>query len=206
MAPRGVWYDAIMSQALRKRGATLDDFLALPEDARVELVSGSIVERELTGPRHGRALLRLGSSITQRFDRKPGGRFPGGWWFVSDVAIQFDEDVLRPDLAGWRRESLPEFPTQRPVTVRPDWVCEVLSPSNARMDRVVKLRAYHLARVPHYWLIDPEEQSLTVFRYGPGGSVVALVATADESVAAEPFEAVRFPVSNLFTDEPVDED
>jgi Uma2 family endonuclease len=188
-----------------KKSATLADYLLLPEHSRAELIRGALVERELTGPKHGRALLRLGATVTSRFDRKPGGRHPGGWWIVSDVAVQFDDEVLRPDLAGWRRDRCAAFPTQRPVTLRPDWVCEVLSPSNARTDRVEKLRTYHRAEVPHYWLVDPEEQSLTVFRFGPGGYVVVLTATAEEVVAAEPFEAMRFPVANLFADEPVDE-
>jgi Uma2 family endonuclease len=59
--------------------------------------------------------------------------------------------------------------------------------------------------VPHYWLVDPEEQTLTVFRYGPGGYVVVLTATAEEIVAAEPFDAIRFPVANLFVDEPTED-
>lgn len=194
-----------VSRAALKKPATLADYLAQPEDLRVELIQGALVERELTGPKHGRALLRLGSSVTARFDRKPGGKFPGGWWIVSDVAVQFGEEVLRPDLAGWRREQHASFPTERPVVLRPDWVCEVLSPSNARTDRVEKLRTYHHAMVPHYWLVDPEEQTLTVFRYGDGGYVVVLTATAEEVVAAEPFDAMQFPVANLFADEPTED-
>jgi Uma2 family endonuclease len=189
-----------------KKTATVQDYLAEPESSRVELLRGALVEREATGPRHGRALLRLGASVTQRFDRKPGGRFPGGWWTVSDVAVRFDDEVLRPDLAGWRRERHPVFPLERPVVARPDWVCEVLSPSNARTDRVLKLRTYHQHEVLHYWLVDPEEQTLTVFRYGPGGYVVVLTATAEEQVNAEPFESLRFSVGNLFSDEPSDDD
>lgn len=194
-----------MSGAALKTPATLTDYLALPEHSRAELIGGVLVDREFTGPRHGRALLRLGASVTSRFDRKPGGRLPGGWWIVSDVAVLFDPEVLRPDLAGWLREQCPTFPTARPVRLRPDWVCEILSPSNARTDRVEKLRTYHRAEVPHYWLVDPDEQSLTVLRWSSGGYVVALTATADETVTAEPFDALRLPIANLFADEPTDE-
>lgn len=194
-----------VSGAPLSRQATLADYLALPEHSRAELLRGALVERETTGPKHGRALLRLGASVTAHFDRKPGGKFPGGWWIVSDVAVRFDDEVLRPDLAGWRRERVEGFPLDRPVTIVPDWVCEIVSPSNARTDRVLKLRTYHAAQVPHYWLVDPEEQTLTVFRYGPGGYVVALTATVDEVVAAEPFDAVRLPVATLFLDEPAEE-
>ncbi len=194
-----------VSHVAVKSVATLADYLAAPEEARVELINGALIERELTGPKHGRAVLRLGASVTTRFDRKPGGKHPGGWWIVSDVAVQFGEDVLRPDLPGWRRDRCPAFPTERPVVLRPDWVCEILSPSNARMDRVQKLRIYHREEVPHYWLVDPEEQTLTVFRYGAGGYMVVLTATADEVVSAEPFESMTLPVGNLFVDEPSEE-
>jgi Uma2 family endonuclease len=137
-----------VSGAPLKAQATLADYQELPEHSRVELLRGALVEREVTGPKHGRALLRLGASVTSRFDRKPGGKFPGGWWIVSDVAVQFEGEVLRPDLAGWRRDLVEAFPLDRPVTIRPDWVCEIVSPSNARTDRVLKLRSYHAAQVP----------------------------------------------------------
>lgn len=189
-----------------KAAATRSDWLALPPGARVELIRQVLVERDLEGPRHGRVMARLGSAVTRRFDRKAGGRLPGGWWIVLDVAVQFQSEIYLPDLAGWRRERCPTFPAERPVLMRPDWVCEVLSPSNARTDRVEKLRTYHACQVPHYWLIDPEEQTLTVLRYGPGGYVVALTASAEEVVRAEPFGEIEFPLGNLFADEPLDEE
>jgi Uma2 family endonuclease len=179
--------------------------MALPGDSRAELIRGALIDRELTGPRHGRAMLRLGNAVA-RFDRKPGGRWPGGWWIVTEVAVQFDEEVYVPDLAGWRRERCPDFPSVRPVAIRPDWVCEILSPSNARTDRVEKLRTYHRCEIPHYSLIDPEEQTLTVLRYSASGYVVAMTASADEVVRAEPFAEMDFPLRNLFADEPVDEE
>lgn len=195
-----------MSTAPARKPATLADYLALPTHSRAELISGVLHERDATGPRHGRAMLRLGASVGRRFDRRPGGRHPGGWWIVTDVAVQFGDDVLRPDLAGWRRDRCATFPDQRPVTIRPDWVCEIVSPSNARTDRVEKLRLYHRAGVPHYWLIDPDEQTLTVFRHADAGYVVALTALVGETVTPEPFEAMQLPVANLFADEPLDDD
>ena len=194
-----------MTGAALKAPATLADWMALPAGSRAELIRGALIDRELTGPRHGRAMFRLGNAVA-RFDRKPGGRWPGGWWIVTEVAVQFDDEVYVPDLAGWRRERCPDFPSVRPVAIRPDWVCEILSPSNARTDRVEKLRTYHRCEVPHYWLIDPEEQTLTVLRYSASGYVVAMTASADEVVKAEPFAEMEFPLRNLFADEPLDEE
>ena len=201
MGREALRYDDDMSRAALKAPATLADWLALPGDPRVELLRGALIDRELTGPRHGRVMARLGSAVTRRFDRKQGG-----WWILVDVAVQFEEEVYLPDLAGWKRERCPVFPSERPVATRPDWVCEILSPSNARTDRVEKLRTYHRCQVAHYWLIDPEEQTLTVLRYSPSGYVVALTASADEAVKAEPFAEMEFPLRNLFADEPLDDE
>lgn len=66
-------------------------------------------------------------------------------------------ELFRPDVAGWRRERCPDGIHGRPIVLRPHWICEVLSPSNANVDRVDKLQSYFQAGVPHYWLADPVE-------------------------------------------------
>jgi Uma2 family endonuclease len=89
------------------------------------------------------------------FDRRPGGGTPGGWWFGTEVDIYFDAlSTLRPDVAGWRRERVPEQPEDALVRVRPDWVSEILS-TNRRNDQITKKRVYHRHQVPHYWILDP---------------------------------------------------
>ena len=93
--------------------------------------------------------------------------------------------VLIPDLAGWRRERLPRLPDSRPVRVRPDWVCEIVSPTSARRDRVRKMNVYHAAGVPHYWLIDPQDETLTVYRWTAEGYLHVLGATREDRVRAE---------------------
>ncbi|MGV3625889.1 MAG: Uma2 family endonuclease [Archangium sp.] len=193
-----------MSSATKSTQATRAEFDRLPEHARVELIRGVLVPKEASSPQHGRALGALNGTLFDRFHRNPGGRQPGGWWLVTDVSVELGEEVFRPDLSGWRRERIPTFPTERPVKDRPDWVCEVLSPSNARTDRVEKLRTYHQHGIPHYWLVDPREETLTVFRYSPGGYVVALVAGREARVKAEPFDAITLQVGRFFGDEPDD--
>lgn len=79
--------------------------------------------------------------LAPRYGRRPGGRWPGGWWFATEVEIQFTErDLFRPDTSGWRRERLGALPGETPIVVLPDWVCEILSPSNTRHDLVKKFR------------------------------------------------------------------
>ena len=124
---------------------------------------------------------------------------PGGWWIGTEVEVELAPNhVYRPDIAGWRRDRVPERPTGTPIAIRPDWICEVLSPSNPGTDRVKKLNYYHQFHVPHYWIVDPMEASLSVFRWTADGYLLALAATREARVRAEPFDAVELPVATLF--------
>jgi Uma2 family endonuclease len=116
-----------------------------------------------------------------------------------DIALAPDQ-IYRPDLAGWRRERMPALPAESPVHLRPDWVCEVLSPSNASNDKVKKFRGYHRHEVPHYWILDPTTETLTVHRWTQPGYLTVLVAARGERIRAEPFEAVEFDLAELFGD------
>ena len=193
-----------MSSPRKQKGPfTLADWLAQPEERRFELIDGELIEKAAPSLRHGRAQGRVGAAIGSPFDRRPGGPHgPGGWWIATEVEIVLDGSGFRPDLAGWRRERLPELPAERPVEVRPDWLCEIVSESNRSVDTVKKLRRYHQAGVPHYWILDPSTRSLTVYRNGPDGYVAALVAEAGEVVRAEPFDAIEISVSELLGDDP----
>jgi Uma2 family endonuclease len=82
---------------------------------------------------------------------------------------------------------------------------EILSASNRRHDTVVKLRHYHQAGIPHYWIIDGDERTLTVHRHTPDGYLVALRADASARVRAEPFDAFELHVAVLLGDDPDDE-
>lgn len=182
-------------------GATLEDLLAIPEEERRhELIEGVIEPRGATSGRHGRAQRRL-SAYVDPFDLRPGGRAPGGWWFATEVDVYFDpKNTLRPDVAGWRRDRVPEQPEEELVRVRPDWVCEILS-TNRRNDLIRKKRVYHRHEVGHYWILDPDEGSLTVLRWTPDGYLEVLSGERGEVVHPEPFEAVPLKVGVLFGDE-----
>lgn len=179
---------------------TLEEWLAQPPGHRLELVDGSFIEKATPSVEHGVTQTRVGIQVGGPFMRRPGGGLPGGWWIASEVDVLLGADLFRPDVLGWRRERVPELPRDRPTTVRPDWICEILSESNAAHDRVVKLRSYHQAQVPHYWLLDPRERTLMVMRHTPGGYLSVLAATAEERVRPEPFESVEFLVAAFFDD------
>lgn len=189
-----------MSQAARKL-ATVDDLLALPDSGRFfELIDGVLEPRGAACGRHGLAHFRLGS-ILDPFDRRPSGSTPGGFWLAIGVNVQFGaESTLRPDLLGWRRDRVPQLPKDRVTEVRPDWVCEILS-TNRRNDLVAKKRIYHRHQVPHYWIIDPDEEMLTVYRWAPEGYLEILVGERGDTLRAEPFEAIEIRIGTLFGDD-----
>lgn len=186
--------------------ATLEDLLAIPEAERHhEVIDGELVEKGAATGEHGGTQADLVTSLNSRFGRRPGGRWPGGWWFATEVEIVFARgQIFRPDVIGWRRERAPQRPTGTPITLLPDWICEILS-TNRSNDLVKKKRVYHQCQIPRYWIIDPAEQTLAVHRWGPDGYIEVLAAQREEVVRAEPFDAVELSVGVLFGDDEPDE-
>jgi Uma2 family endonuclease len=185
--------------------ATIADWLAQPDDARRELIDGELIEKAAPTFEHGRAQGHTVGALGGPFDRRAGGPGgPGGWWLATEVDILLEGRGYRPDVAGWRRDRLQSPPKERPVTVRSDWLCEIVSESNRTVDTVTKLRRYHQAGVPHYWILDQVDRTLTVHRHTADGYLVALRAAADERVRAEPFDAIELHVGALLGDD-VDE-
>jgi len=183
--------------------ATVEDLLALPDDRAAEIIDGHLVEKAAPSILHGQAQGWLLGVLLPAFNRRSGGGVPGGWWLAPEVEVELASgQVYRPDVTGWRRERMPALPSERLVRLRPDWVCEVLSRNNAHHDLVTKFRTYHRLGVPHYWLVDPETQVLTVYRWQEAGYLAVLTAARGETVRAEPFDAIAWNVGVLFGDEP----
>jgi Uma2 family endonuclease len=185
---------------------TFADLAMLGDEVRAEIIAGSIVEKASPTMEHGSAQTALGGYLHRRFNRKPGGRWPGGWWIGTEVDVEYEpHELYRHDIVGWRRDRVVERPTGRPIGVRPDWVCEILSPSNEKRDLVDKMQTLHRASVGHYWILNPEEKVLVVHRHHVDGYLVTLTASSGDAVHAEPFEDVEIRVGVLFGDEDDDE-
>ena len=184
--------------------ATEADLLALPEEGHgFELVDGEIVEKR-GGFHHSLAHVQIGACLGSYNRRAGDGDRPGGWWILMEQLVRFESgQTLRPDLSGWRRERLPMPPLDDDavIHVRPDWICEIISSSNAGNDLIKKKRIYHRHGVPHYWIVDPRDQSLSVHRWTADGYTQVLVAGHGERVRAEPFGAVGWLVGVLFGDD-----
>jgi Uma2 family endonuclease len=181
---------------------TIADWLAAPEQSAVELIEGELIEKAAPDDAHADAQGALIAILRGAFNRRSGQGGPGGWWIRPEIDIRLGENGFRPDISGWRRDGVPAMPPERPVTVRPDWIAEVVSPSNARNDLITKMWRYAQAGVPHYWIIDPASETLIVCRLKDSGYHNVLTAERTQRVRAEPFEAIEIKVGLLFGDDP----
>lgn len=189
-----------------RRNATEEDFWAIPDEQRFhELIDGELIEKAAPSGRHGDASAGIIGLVRGPFQRRGGPDGPGGWWIQNEVELRLPlGGIVRPDVLGWRRERCADRPTETPVTILPDWICEIVSPNNAKHDTVKKLRLYHRNAVPHYWLVDSRDETLTVMRYMAEGYLTVLTAERGEVVRAKPFDAVELAVGTLFGDDPPD--
>ncbi|WP_437514444.1 Uma2 family endonuclease [Sorangium sp. So ce1099] len=186
------------------RQPTIEDWLAIPEEQRAEFINGRIVYQGMPGPMHGRTQGAIIALVRGAYDRRPGsGDRPGGWWISMEVDMEIAGLGCRPDVLGWRRDkhtTLPEPDRRGIVTVGPDWICEVLSPTTAHIDMGDKRLGYHRAGVAHYWMADPHNGTLAVLRWTAEGYLIELVAGRGDRVRAAPFDAVEIEIDELFGD------
>lgn len=191
----------------KKPAASVEDLLRIPESERFhEIIDGELVQKAMPTIRHGGAQVGLAGRLSGPYNRRAGGRWPGGWRFATETEISFEPgQIYRPDIAGWRRERMAELPAEHPVTIRPDWVCEILSPSNERNDVVKKMRTYQRCGLPHYWVLDPVAETLIVYRWTDGGFLLVQSAQGEERIFAEPFTAVSISVRGSLEGEDDDE-
>ena len=178
------------------RRATYQDVLDAPPYKVAEVVDGILHIFDRPASRHTLASSGLGIFIGGPFHYGRGG--PGGWWIVDEPQLHLGEDIVVPDLAGWRRERMPVFPDAAFFTLAPDWVCEVLSPSTRKLDLGGKSAVYARADVSHIWFVDPIARTLEARELR--GTKWAEIATLhdDATVSLPPFEAISFSLSDLW--------
>jgi Uma2 family endonuclease len=140
--------------------ATYQDVLDSPPHVVAEVISGVLYQSPRPALPHAFASSALGGELYPPFSRGRNG--PGGWIILDEPEIHLDRDVVVPDLGGWRRETLARLPEDAFLTVAPDWVCEVASPSTRALDRGKKLDVYQREKVAHVWLVEPLDQFLEV--------------------------------------------
>jgi len=178
--------------------ATYEDLFDLPENLVGEIIAGRLLTHPRPAPRHARAYSAIGFELGSPYDRGHNG--PGGWWILDEPELHLGRDILVPDIAGWRRERMPRLPETAWFELAPDWVCEILSPSTARLDRAEKLPIYARQGVVHAWLVDPDLRTLEVFENREGKWLLLTVLENGDEVSQPPFDATRFSLSGLWAD------
>lgn len=153
-----------------------------------ELIGGELLVQPRPTLLHAGAASALGEELGPPFKRGRGG--PGGWIILDEPELHLNDDVLVADIAGWRRERLPEIPDVAAATLAPDWVCEVLSVSTERIDRGKKLRVYAREAVKHVWLVNPTTKTLELLGLDGAHYRILSVFDGEESVRAVPFDAI----------------
>jgi Uma2 family endonuclease len=178
--------------------ATYNDIVALPEHLVGEIIRGVLHTHPRPAPKHARAYSSLGVELGGPFDRGRNG--PGGWWILDEPELHLGADVLVPDLAGWKRERMPKLPNGAWFELAPNWICEILSPSTAKIDRAEKLPLYAQAGVAHCWLVDPDLKTLEVFENREGKWLLLTVLENDANVSQPPFDAITFALATLWAE------
>lgn len=142
---------------------------------------------------------RIGSRRVLRalrgLDVDEGG---SGWWIEVEAEIRLpDERLYVPDLSGWRAEGIPDFIEDNPITVVPDWICEILSRDTQRGDRARKLPHYVEAGVVYVWVVDPAANTVEVYQGIGGRPTLIATAQGDDVKVLPPFE-LSFDVGALW--------
>lgn len=192
-----------MNEPARRR-ATYEDVLVAPPDKIAEVVHGVLqLSPRPSGP-HSAAGSALGDELGPPFKRGRGG--PGGWVILYEPELHLADHILVPDLAGWRRERMPLLPRAAHITLTPDWVCEILSPRTARLDRTEKKPLYARLGVSYLWLVDPEALTLETYQLIDGRWVDLGAYSKNDRPRAVPFDAIELDLGALWADvEPPEE-
>ncbi len=147
----------------KKQGEyTLEDYYALPEDVRAELIDGVLYDMAAPSALHQDFMVGILHQMTD-YIMKNGGPCKV---YVSPIGVQLDCDdrtMVEPDLLILCDK---EKRKERCIFGAPDFVLEILSPGTAYKDSHVKLKKYEAAGVKEYWMLDPPKKRLLVYRFG----------------------------------------
>lgn len=176
--------------------ATYQDIVDAPPNMVAEIINGALHTHPRPAPRHSFTGSGLGYELVGPFQRGKGG--PGGWIILDEPELHLGTDVLVPDIAGWRRETLPKMPETAYFDVPPDWVCEVLSRATKSYDVTDKRDIYGAYGVSHIWFLDPDAKTLEAFANQDGNWVLIAALRDDDPVSVAPFDAVTFQLDDLW--------
>jgi Uma2 family endonuclease len=176
-------------------------YAAVPETMTAEIIDGELITMPRPARPHANASSLLGGELHGPFRRGIGG--PGGWVILDEPELHFGRkpDKLSPDLAGWRRERMPDARADDAPAhydLAPDWICEIISPRTEVVDRGKKMRVYRREKVPFLWLVNPILRTLEAYRLIDGRWTLLDTFEGDMTARIEPFEAVELSLGVLW--------
>jgi len=180
-----------------KKQASYDDLFSLPDNMVGEIIDGELIATPRPSRRHGVAASVLGYELGPPYQLGRGGG-PGGWIIIDEPEISLGAHILVPDLAGWRRERFLSSEETNWISISPDWVCEILSPTTVGLDKVRKMPIYAQHGIAHLWLVDPAAKTLDVFRLETNRWVLLATFIENDRVRAEPFQEIEIELGNLW--------
>ncbi len=154
------------SAGKRQGEYTIEDYRALPDDERFELIDGVIFKMDAPTTYHQLAAAELHRQIANFIIDRNGSCVP----FISPVDVQLDEDnrtMLQPDVIIMCD---PKRILTKNIFGAPDFAAEVLSPSTKSKDSILKLSKYNNAGVREYWMIDPYKRIILTYDLQNGDS------------------------------------
>jgi Uma2 family endonuclease len=181
---------------LAKKKACYEDLYSIPENMTGEIIDGELIATPRPSRSHVFTASGLDKEIGPPYQLGRGG--PGGWIILVEPEIMLQENIVVPDLAGWRKERFPFREEHNSISVAPNWVCEVLSPGTVQVDKIRKMPLYARHSVEHAWLIDPIARTMDVFRLESGRwSLLGSFAEKDKA-RVEPFQEIEINLEDLW--------
>lgn len=179
-----------------QRLACYQDLFDLPEHIIGEIIHGQLITQPRPASKHARTASILNGELITAYDLGRNG--PGGWWILFEPELHLNGNILVPDLAGWRRERMPKFPDSAYFDSAPDWICEILSPGTARIDRAVKMPIYAEQALSWLWLIDPGLHTLEVYQRQNQHWLLEHTWQNDDVINAPPFADISLQLADLW--------
>ncbi len=190
------WKGAAMSEPV-KTGVSYEDLYGIDEHEIGQIIDGELIVSPRPSRVHSLAASMLTAGVAPAY-AMGGTRGPGGWIILFEPEIKMGEDIVVPDLAGWKEDRLPWEEESNWISISPDWVCEIISTSSVRVDRIKKMVVYAREEVPYYWLVDPRDRTLEVLKLESGRWLVLETFADDDKVRAEPFREVEIDLGRLW--------
>lgn len=144
----------------QKRLYTEEDYYNSPEDIRMELIDGQIYYQAAPSRIHQEILMELSTTIRDYIRTKKGSCKVYPAPFAVNLSTNSEKSIVEPDISVICDHSKL---TDRGCSGAPDWIIEIVSPSNPGHDFIHKLNLYAKFGVREYWIVDPRNQNVLVY-------------------------------------------